>query len=815
MTKQILKKALKSKNVKFLAKLYFDIDLTPKQQEIVADIVFQRKRRITISAMTRYGKTYCVAIAVALFIMINKDKKIALIAPQTEQAQILRNYMTELLFKSDYFFSLAEIKSKGKDRLKKEASKKRQTFKNGCEYRVFSAEGEANRLMGFGVGESGGIIVKDEACLISREANAKITRMLGDNPEESVLIELYNPWDRDNVAFEHSIDPNFKHYHIGYELAIKEGRTTREFVEEQRKELTPLEFTVLYESDFPEESEDSLFNLAKINIAKNQDFGFEKELKKIEKILEKPYKHTEKEVNDAKKELKKFKRIISCDPADQGLDYTVIYWGVKKENKYQIIGGYSEPKSEPMEVVGRIFEKIKENYNGKTKTEVNIDRIGIGSGPLSRLKELVEEKRLKNVKIIGCHFGEQAIKKDHFINKKAENYFRLRSLFNEEMIDIPDDKELINELMKMKWKLTSSSKKKIEDPEKSPDFCFTGDTLITTINGDIPIKDIKEGTKVLTPFGFRKVLAKSKRKVNKIIETKTNKGNILKSTPEHKIYDRGSFKKAKHLKYTSVLENSNIINLLKWRIKNLFNTKERNIGFREMVDTSIKIIGKTKKDTKKHSIEKYGKIITIKKFLRDLLFTILMEIPLIIIQKILNLWKIKNTDKDTLKKNLKMKNIERGIMKTLKKLKRKLKNGTNQKKEESGIKNTTKTQLQKYQKEDIYVNNAERSINQNQKKQNFVQENVLLRNIWKMVGIVNIENVLIAIKSIIKDLNILKERPVQQNVLHYSGKGINVYNLTVNKDKVYYANNLLVSNCDSAVFLIWEDKEKLAFGFLS
>lgn len=463
---QQIQTALKNRNVRFLSRYFFNFDPTRHQQQLIRDVFFFKQRRITVSAMTRYGKTKCISIAMGLVILFYRNKKIALIGPQAEQAQILRTYMTELIFASEDLMNLAQIEVKGLDRMRKEASRKRQTFTNGCEYRVFSAEGDANRLMGFGAD----IVIKDEACLIGRDAHAKIMRMLGDNPEKSMLVELYNPWERDNIAFEHSTDPNFKHYKINWQIALKEGRTTKRFIDEQRKELTPLEFQVLYDSEFPVESEDSIFNLIRIEEAKKQKFEFDTELNEIEEILKYPHKHTEPQVHKAQESNKKFKRIISCDPADQGLDHTVIYSGIKKELKYQQLTTYNEPKSDPMEIVGRIIKQIEDNYSSTTSYEIYLDRIGIGTGPLSRLKEVIKEKNWKNVKVIGCHFGETAINEDHYRNKKAENYFRLQALFNEGMIKILDKKEITNQLLQMKWKLTSSGKREVVDPDKSPDF---------------------------------------------------------------------------------------------------------------------------------------------------------------------------------------------------------------------------------------------------------------------------------------------------------------------------------------------------------
>jgi hypothetical protein len=197
----------------------------------------------------------------------------------------------------------------------------------------------------------------------------------------------------------------------------------------------------------------------------------EKLKEEFEEKMKEPYKMTEYEYSKLKEEASNYKKIISCDPADKGRDHTVILWGIKKDNKFQLLDSYSESKSESTAIVGKIMEIAREFIGNKIKGEIHIDKIGIGVGALSRLKEVIAEKNMENVKVIGCHFGEQAIKKDNFMNKKAENYFRLQALFNEEMIQIIDNRELTRHLLAIKWELSSSEKKKIIDPEDySPDW---------------------------------------------------------------------------------------------------------------------------------------------------------------------------------------------------------------------------------------------------------------------------------------------------------------------------------------------------------
>lgn len=127
-------------------------NITDTQAYIIKRVAFSEVQRLSISAYTRYGKTQTIAIAVAIYILINENKKIKFIGPSTDPAGILRNYMTELILNSrgNILLNLADLDRSGYERIKKEASRSRMTFKNGCEYRVISAHGEGFAAMGHG-----------------------------------------------------------------------------------------------------------------------------------------------------------------------------------------------------------------------------------------------------------------------------------------------------------------------------------------------------------------------------------------------------------------------------------------------------------------------------------------------------------------------------------------------------------------------------------------------------------------------------------------------------------------------------------------
>ncbi len=443
--REILKQAIKTKNIDFLVRYFFDVNLTPIQLSTVRKIVFKEYNKFSISAMTRYGKSFIIAIAMGLYILLNKDQKIRFIAPTSEQSLILRDYLAEMMRTCKQLLEITEFTHAQEEKLTTQSSRAFQTFTNGMSYRVFTAHDEADSLMGHGLGNEGGVLIIDEACQIKkRAAYAKIMRMLGDNPDKTILIELYNPWDRDTVAFEHSIDPKYHRIHIGWSDALKEGRTTKKFIDERKEELTPIEFTVLYESLFPQQAEDAVFNLERIRecIQNYEDFGSDT-------------------------------RIISCDVADKGLDKTVIMVGSyrKTDGKYKIEEIFSENLSESTDVAGRINNLMLRDRPLYPNFIVNIDSIGVGTGVLSMVREFNKENNL-SVEVNGCHFGEKPTEEEErFLNKKAQFYFKLKEYTENQMIFLIENKHLIKELTGITWKFNSRNKIQIVDPEeKSPDF---------------------------------------------------------------------------------------------------------------------------------------------------------------------------------------------------------------------------------------------------------------------------------------------------------------------------------------------------------
>jgi intein/homing endonuclease len=88
------------------------------------------------------------------------------------------------------------------------------------------------------------------------------------------------------------------------------------------------------------------------------------------------------------------------------------------------------------------------------------------------------------------------------------------------------------------------------------EHCFVGSTLIKTINGSIPIKDIKVGDLVLTRKGYKRVIDSWMTKKNaKVFGYKIN-DKYIECTPDHKFLINNEWKEISKLKTGDTITNS-------------------------------------------------------------------------------------------------------------------------------------------------------------------------------------------------------------------------------------------------------------------
>ena len=99
-----------------------------------------------------------------------------------------------------------------------------------------------------------------------------------------------------------------------------------------------------------------------------------------------------------------------------------------------------------------------------------VDADGIGGG-------VVDQLRAANVPVLEFHGGQPARDSERFSNRRAEAFWTLRDDIEQGLVDLdPDDKELLTQLGRMRWKLDAKGRVQIESKDamrkrgiKSPD----------------------------------------------------------------------------------------------------------------------------------------------------------------------------------------------------------------------------------------------------------------------------------------------------------------------------------------------------------
>jgi hypothetical protein len=142
--------------------------------------------------------------------------------------------------------------------------------------------------------------------------------------------------------------------------------------------------------------------------------------------------------------------LIGCDPAEYGADRTAIAFRHGR-TCYRI--EYHEKKG-PMEVAGIMAQYWKDMQ----PDAIFVDKIGIGSGIVDRLKEL-------GVPVIGVNSAARADDAERYANKRAEIWYRLKEWIEDGPNRLPNDVALIADLSAPSYKTASNGARLIESKD--------------------------------------------------------------------------------------------------------------------------------------------------------------------------------------------------------------------------------------------------------------------------------------------------------------------------------------------------------------
>ena len=321
------------------------------------------------------------------------------------------------------------------------------------------------------------------------------------------------------------------------------------------------------------------------------------------------------------------------------------------------------------------------------------------------------------------------------------------------------------------------------------DMCFAAETVVTTAFGDKLIEEIKVGDYVLTPFGYRKVLNAG---CTGIAETITKFG--ITATPNHPFIAMGKgvvdFSEIRKCE-CSVL---NFEGLLSWKYRKVLCSMELPIDSWEQSDiTLVSQIQMKDEKVRKDFMLRFGNFIQERKFLKAMKFTTKTATSLITTLATLSVYRVTNTVRSLVEFVRKNKNNTWTTFGTW------LTSGTEAKKAENGIANTQEDL--KHLKSNAFACNVEKSFWQSSLMQSSAHTTadklITTTTHRKPNWFVNtVERLLLALSDRIER----KKRPVAELVqddLPSKNEPMKVYNLTVEGVHCFYANGILVHNCDA------------------
>lgn len=291
------------------------------------------------------------------------------------------------------------------------------------------------------------------------------------------------------------------------------------------------------------------------------------------------------------------------------------------------------------------------------------------------------------------------------------------------------------------------------------DVCFVAGTKVATIFGDKNIEDVKVGDYVFTPFGIKKVLQSGQTGY-----TETIKNIGLEGTYNHKVFANGIFDKLGNLRDDVEVDRLSYGGLLKWKYKKLLSLMESNIDLWEREDIILANQLQIKEEkVLKDFMLRFGNIIADKKYQKAILFITKMATILTTTSLTWSVYQGLNI----------LKNIEKKIV--------------------EGVENLSKSnfcpEYESLQKNGMQAKRVELGTNSMPKK--------LWTRREKQKCVPTAEGHL---KHAVTQLSAkdVTTQNTQENIEEESRK--KVYNIKVKDVGVYYANGILVSNCDTLMY---------------
>lgn len=479
---------------------------------------------------------------------------------------------------------------------------------------------------------------------------------------------------------------------------------------------------------------------------------------------------------------------LTCDTAETSKSYNdasvFSFWGLYKVADY---GQDTEElalhwidcwelRVEPKELEGSFKSFWAECMLHKTKPRIAlIEKKSTGVTLLSVLQDMrgLELREVKRTKASGS---------------KTARFLEMQPIIAAKLISFTRNAKHYDMCVKHMIKITAS------DAHKHDDICFVAGTKIATLFGCKRIEDITTLDFVITPFGLGRVTACGATGSHPVITR-----GALTGTPAHPIFCNGSFKPLDSVYDAVELNLLSLKGLIKWRYQNLLSLMETNIRSLARADITFIATKTLRGDTVASDyMWRCGNIIRARKYAKAMWFTIKMATILI---TALTTWSVFRTS--NICRNIK---VQRLFMASLRQTcniyprrKKKQKSGTLAQRALNGI-------------EKMRLQRKLQDLNSVSQRALFVVKSLFTQSLGHQrqhVALIATRSSTGAISETLQPTvsfatsnspqkSATPSQEIEKPALQSAEETTRpVYNLTVDTFGVYYANNILVSNCDT------------------
>lgn len=215
---------------------FFNYKPHPYQKKFLISCL--KKKRIAGKWSRQSGKSFTVAAYCGFRVTI-QPTTIIITAPTLNQSSELYNKIKTFLMTNEVISSqIVRI------------TQTELQLKNGSRIKALPSGSEGKSIRGF----TADIVIEEEAGIISDEINnGVIIPMLASKKNEGQLIKIGTPLLKNHFYKSCFNDNEFEVINVTWKDCVNCGQYSQEFVDEQRRNITDIEFQTEYEANFVED----------------------------------------------------------------------------------------------------------------------------------------------------------------------------------------------------------------------------------------------------------------------------------------------------------------------------------------------------------------------------------------------------------------------------------------------------------------------------------------------------------------------------------------------------------------------------------